>query len=102
MRIATLLRRARAGSGLSLRQLAERAGTSHATLSAYEQARVDPSLPTVERILGAAGFGLGLDLVPLVIDARSRGAELLEVLDLAAQFPARHSHRLRYPPFGPR
>jgi transcriptional regulator with XRE-family HTH domain len=103
MNAATLLRRARIRSGLTLRQLAVRAGTSHATLSAYEAGRVHPSLQTAERIVRAAGFALSVDLLPLVGGARrERGDELLQVLDLAAQFPARHALRLRYPRFGPR
>jgi transcriptional regulator with XRE-family HTH domain len=103
MNAAALLRRARTGSGLSLRQLAERAGTSHATLSAYERSRVVPSVQTLQRIVRAAGFGLALDLLPRAgDDSADRGGELLEVLELAAQFPARHARRLQYPRFGQR
>ena len=103
MNTATLLRRARARSGLTLRQLAVRAGTSHATLSAYEAGRVHPSMQTAERVVRAAGFGLAVELLPLVGHGRDeRGDELLQVLDLAAQFPARHARRLPYPRFGPR
>jgi transcriptional regulator with XRE-family HTH domain len=99
---ASLLQRARAKSGLSLRHLAERAGTSHSTISAYEAGHVDPSMHTVQRIIGAAGFGLTIDLLPIVGGAaHDRGNELLEVLELAAQFPVRHSPDLRYPRFGP-
>lgn len=38
--------------------LAELAGTSRPTLSAYEHGRVSPTLHTVERILTAAGYRL--------------------------------------------
>ena len=101
MNAADLLRRARANSGLSLRHLAERAGTSHSTLSAYEAGHVNPSMHTVQRIVRAAGFGLTVDLVPIVDNpAHDRGNELVQVLDLAAQFPARHSTNLLYPRFG--
>lgn len=103
MTAATLLRNARTRSGLTLRELAARAGTSHATLSAYETARVQPSVETAERIVRAAGFGLALELLPLAGEGqRDRGDELVQVLELAAQFPARHARRLRYPRFGPR
>lgn len=51
---------ARRGSGLSQRELAERAGTSQATLSAYERGLKSPSLRVAERILEAAGYRLGL------------------------------------------
>ena len=56
MDAAAVIRTARAGAGLSLRGLAGRAGTSHATLSAYEAGRVHPSIDTVGRIVGAAGY----------------------------------------------
>jgi transcriptional regulator with XRE-family HTH domain len=103
MNAAGLLRRARVGSGLTLRHLAERAGTSHSTLSAYETGHVNPSMQTVQRIVRAAGFGLAVDLVPIVDSpAHDRGDELVQVLELAAQFPARHHADLRYPRFAAR
>lgn len=101
MDAATLIRRARSCSGLSLRQLARRAGTSHATLSAYEAGRVDPSVHTVRRIIRSAGFDPAVVLVPRVDpNEGGRGDELVQVLELAAQFPARHARRLSYPRFG--
>lgn len=51
--------------GLSQRVLAQRAGTSHATLSAYESGKIDPSVATFNRILRAAGFQVDIDLVAL-------------------------------------
>ena len=53
--IGSLLRRARGRAGLSLRQLADRADTSSATLSNYEQGHKEPRLGTVERLVGATG-----------------------------------------------
>jgi transcriptional regulator with XRE-family HTH domain len=103
MHAAATLRRARARSGLSLRDLARRAGTSHATLSAYETGRTTPGVDTLDRIVRAAGFELDAELVPAVdggTDPAARGRELVEVLELAALFPARHSATLEYPPFG--
>jgi transcriptional regulator with XRE-family HTH domain len=97
---ATLIRRARASSGLSLRHLAERAGTSHAAIAAYEAGRINPSMPTFARIVRAAGFGLVIELVPIVGDpAHPRGDELVQALELASQFPARHTPDLRFPKF---
>jgi transcriptional regulator with XRE-family HTH domain len=87
---------------LTLRELAERAGTSHATLAAYESGRTVPGVRTVARIVRAAGFDLSVDLLPRV-DAHARqprGDELREVLELAEQFPARHQPTLTYPRFG--
>ena len=60
MDVARLILKARRGSGLSQRDLAERAGTSQATLSAYERGRKSPSLTVAERIVEAAGYRLDL------------------------------------------
>jgi len=96
------LRRARRRAGMSLRQLAGRAGTSHATLAAYESGRKVPSVETFDRILRASGVDPVLELTPAVggTDPADRGRELAEVLELAAQFPARHTKQLRAPRFG--
>ena len=98
---ATTLRRARRRSGLSLRALAARAGTSHSTLSAYERGRKEPTVDTLDRIVRAAGFELGVELTAVAGggDRRARGRELAEVLHLAEQFPARHSGALEFPVF---
>jgi transcriptional regulator with XRE-family HTH domain len=93
-----LLHEARRRAGLSLRELATRAGTSHSTLAAYESGRKAPSLTTLERILRAAGFALDLELVARPVD---RGRELEAVLDLAGHFPARHAATLAFPRFPP-
>ena len=60
MREAKIILDARRGSGLSQRELAERAGTSQATLSAYERGLKSPSLRVAQRIVDAAGYHLGL------------------------------------------
>jgi transcriptional regulator with XRE-family HTH domain len=100
---AATLRRVRTRAGLSLRQLARRAGTSHSTLAAYEAGRVTPGVETIERIVRAAGFALDLEVSPRAggADAEARGRELVAVLELAAQFPARHDPTLQFPRFGP-
>ena len=88
-------------AGLSLRALAERAGTSHATLAAYEAGRAVPRVDTLDRILRAAGYVTGIDMtrVPDGTDAerQAKGDELRQALELAAMFPARHGRRLRFP-----
>jgi len=99
MQANILIRRARIASGLSLRLLAERAGTSHSTLSAYEAGRVDPSVTTMQRIVRAAGYDVAADLTRLV-GHDHRGTELQEALELAALFPARHAPVLTFPKFG--
>ena len=103
MTAAQVLRIAREEAGLSLRGLARLAGTSHATLAAYESGSKVPRVDTLERILRAAGFAVDLHLDARADDEAGRQAkadELADVLELAAQFPARHDAELRYPPFG--
>jgi transcriptional regulator with XRE-family HTH domain len=99
---AATLRAARLRAGLSLRELARRAETSHSTLVAYERGRKVPSVETFDRILRAAGFTVSLEVVPAVggSDPAERGRELAEVLDLAERFPARHAASLTFPRFG--
>lgn len=96
-----MLRRARERSGLSLRALARRAGTSHSTLSAYESGRVTPAVDTFERIIRAAGFTVSATLTPAVAADAERARELQEVLELASKFPARHAAAIDVPRFGP-
>ena len=102
MDAALIIRTARRQADLSLRALAARAGTSHATLSAYEKGRVDPTTTVLLRIVGAAGRSLEATLLrtPTDIDGMSRGEELAAVLELAEQFPARHAPHLAFPVFG--
>jgi transcriptional regulator with XRE-family HTH domain len=99
---ATELRRVRERASLTLRELARRAGTSHATLAAYEAGRKVPSVATFARILRAAGVDASLELAPAVggPDPAARGRELAEALELAARFPARHDAEMRFPRFG--
>lgn len=102
MDAARTLRRARRRAGLSLRALADRADTSHSTLAAYEAGRKVPTVATFDRIVRAAGYDVEIDLVPSVggPDPAARGQELVEVLELAALFPARHAATLAFPRFG--
>ena len=99
---ATTLRRARRRAGLSLRALAARANTSHSALAAYEAGRKIPTVDTLDRVVRAAGFDITPELTANVggSDPAARGRELVEVLELAAQFPARHAGTLRSPKFG--
>jgi transcriptional regulator with XRE-family HTH domain len=99
---ATTLRVARGRAGLSLRALARRAGTSHATLRAYETGAKVPRVDTLARLVRAAGFQLAADLGAGAPegDATARGRELVEALELAGAFPAEHDAVLRFPRFG--
>lgn len=102
MDAAHTLRHARTRAGLSLRELAARAGTSHGTLAAYEAGRKDPGVATLARIVRAAGYELRSTLQPAIggTDPAGRGRELEAVLALAAEFPARHAPQLEAPVFG--
>lgn len=100
---AHLLRTARLRAGYSLRELAERAGTSYSTLSDYERGTKVPALTTMARVLDAAGFSLEVSLADKTPptrgdrDTRPRGEQLEEVLHLADQFPSRHTREMEYP-----
>jgi transcriptional regulator with XRE-family HTH domain len=94
-----MVRRVRLHSGLSQRELAERVGLSASTIAAYETGRATPRVDTLDRILAAAGFTATITLTRRAGDAE-RGRELEEALELAAQFPARHSPSLEFPIFG--
>src|SRR6266700_4000128 len=56
------LRRARVGAGLSQAELAFRAGIAQSVISAYEAGRRQPSLPTLARLIDAAGCDLVVDI----------------------------------------
>lgn len=100
--VARILASARQRAGLSLRAAATQAGTSHATLVAYEKGRKTPTVTTFLRLLYAYGYAADIELSPRIRSRNgySRGDELRDVLELAAQFPARHTKTLRYPKFG--
>ena len=95
---ARTLRDARRRTGLSLRAAAKRAHTSHSSLSAYEHGRKVPSLDTFSRILKALGFAVRIELEPRIRerDGMDRGQELVEVLQLAEQFPARQQPPMQF------
>ena len=103
-RIADALRNSRTRAGLSLRELAKRAGTSHSTLLAYEQAKKVPTTTTFFRVIEACGNAMDLDIRPRVKerDGIPRGEELAAVLHLAERFPSRASRHLNLPRFGRR
>lgn len=100
---ARALRDARERAGLTQQALAARAGTSQATVSAYESGRKQPSVATLARLLAAAGSRLttertGVPAMPPTRDEQARrGRVLHDVLDLAAALPSRHGDELRYP-----
>ncbi|HEY1359545.1 MAG TPA: helix-turn-helix transcriptional regulator [Thermoleophilaceae bacterium] len=103
MNTAGAIRAARLDAGLTQAQLAERSGTSQATVSAYEHGVKTPSPATLGRLLGAAGRRLASVpasrpvRVPTAAELEARSQVLAQVVDLAERLPARPSRRLRYP-----
>ena len=67
-----LIERARHDAGLSQQQLAELAGTSRPTLSAYENGRKSPTLETLERLIGGAGRRLVAEPMVTFTKVRTR------------------------------
>jgi transcriptional regulator with XRE-family HTH domain len=61
---AGLLKLARLKSGLSQGQLAVLAGVPATMISAYERDKRQPTVPTILRLLSAAGFELRMQLAP--------------------------------------
>ena len=91
--------------GFTQAELAARAHTSQAAISAYESGRKEPSLATLDRILSAVGARLAVEPAePTPADDRlaRNGRRLLEVLALAEALPARHEPTLRFPRLRPR
>lgn len=104
MDVAREMKAARKRSGLTQGQLAERAGTSQATVSAYESGRKQPSAETFSRLLLAAGTRLQVsaEVGPAVrfpgrAERERRGAILKQVIELAEALPSRPAPQLRYP-----
>jgi transcriptional regulator with XRE-family HTH domain len=60
-----LIRLARSKASLTQTELAESAGMSQQAISAYETGRKEPTLPSLERLLAAAGFELRIQLEPI-------------------------------------
>lgn len=96
-----LLRRAREDAGLTIRELARCAGTSHSTLIAYEKGRKQPSVVVLNRLLGICGFTAEISMTRRIREDGGvpRGDELEQVLALAEQFPARQKKDLDFPRF---
>lgn len=102
MQASEVIKECRRRAGLTLRSLAERSGTSHATISAYEAGRKVPNVQTLDRIVRAAGYEIDISLAPRMqstLVGSTRGDELAAVLLLAEAFPVRHNPVLTAPVF---
>ena len=98
MDAALELRIARRRAGLSQRALATRAGTSQATLSAYEAGRKVPTLAVLDRLLTAAGAELAVGRPPREpAELEQAGRHLVAVLELAEALPFRRDGELAFP-----
>jgi len=103
MDAAKVIRTARREAGLSQAELASRAGTSQATVSAYESGRKEPSLTTLSRLLAATGTRLTVEPAPPAVrrptqaELSRAGRRLAEVIGLAEALPTRHRSTLRFP-----
>ena len=103
MNTAREISAARRAAGLTQVELAERSGTSQATISAYEHGTKIPSSVTLSRVLAAAGRRLTTApaaapvRTPSGYELEHRGRVLAQVLDLAERLPARRPRRLGYP-----
>jgi len=104
MDAATSIRDARERARLTQAELARRAGTSQATISAYEHGRKAPSIETLGRLLAAAGTRLTTApaATPVVRPSKAQlaraGRALVDVMLLAEALPTRHEPELRFPP----
>jgi len=101
--IGATIRDARREAAISQAALAALAGTSQATLSAYEAGGKAPTVETLERLLSACGYRLRAEAAPRGIRRPSeqeferRGRTLSQAISLAESLPARREPRLRYP-----
>jgi transcriptional regulator with XRE-family HTH domain len=96
------LRSARTRAGLTQTDLAVRAGTSQATISAYESGSKQPSVATFSRLLAAAGARLVVApaapvVEPSPAELKKAGETLAEVISLAEALPVEHDPKLRFP-----
>jgi transcriptional regulator with XRE-family HTH domain len=81
-----LCRLARVKAGLTQAELADRAGVAQPLISAYECGHRQPTVPTLMRLLEAAGLELRMRLEP--VDLQHRAAE-----EWAAGRPAEERER---------
>lgn len=78
MAVERLLTQAREAAGLSQAGLAEAAGSSQPTLSAYERGQKSPTLETAARIVGEAGFEFALSpRIEFVETSSTRGRPIV-------------------------
>jgi transcriptional regulator with XRE-family HTH domain len=62
---AGLIRLARNKAGITQRELASNAGVSQQAVSEYETGRKEPTLPSLRRLINAAGYEIRMRLEPV-------------------------------------
>jgi transcriptional regulator with XRE-family HTH domain len=103
MDVDRIIREARVRAGLTQTALAARAGTSQATISAYESGRKEPSVQTLSRLLAATGSRLVAQPVRewdrewVELDHARNAGILGQVLELAEALPFARERELRFP-----
>jgi hypothetical protein len=101
MDAAAAIRLARLRAQLSKRELARRACTSPAAIVGYEAGTHEPTLPTLKRIVHAAGSRAEVVIGPADRrpEADTASRRLLQVLELAEHLPKRRAaRRIAFPP----
>src|SRR3954462_11097337 len=96
--VGVTLHAARTRAGLSQAELARRAGTSQANVSAYETGAKQPSVATFSRLLAATGARLSVSHAAPASVAQASPAELrrsgqtpAQVIRLAEALPVEHA-----------
>jgi transcriptional regulator with XRE-family HTH domain len=88
---------------MSQAELAAHAGTSQATISAYESGSKQPSVATFSRLLAATGTRLTAEysgnpvVEPSPTELEHAGETLAQVIALAEALPVEHERTLRFP-----
>lgn len=89
-----LIRLARSKVGMTQTELATRAGISQQLVSEYETGRKEPTLPSLRRLINAAGYEIRMRLEPL--DRHDTSIErFLDTLSPAARFEIEDGQRRR-------
>jgi len=73
---SSVIQKLRKANGFTLRLLADRAGTSSATLSNYELGIKEPRLSTLERLVEAGGSKLLVEIIPATVNGRWNDARV--------------------------
>ena len=91
---AGLIRLARIKSGMTQVELARRAGVSQQVISEYETGRKEPTLPSLRRLINAAGYEIRMRLEPLS-DHDESVERFLDTLDPKARAEIEQEQRRR-------